>query len=117
MAKVTVHAGDFLKGTGSFGMGCFTLKTKPEQFVGETILVSKLASVEPASEERVKKVLGTVGWGAAGALMLGPLGLLAGVLIGGNKKEVTFIATFKDGRKLLATTDSKSFTKMQAAVF
>jgi len=30
---------------------------------------------------------------------------------------VTFIAKFKDGRKLLATTDSKTFTKLRALVF
>jgi len=43
--------------------------------------------------------------------------LLAGLLLGGNKKEITFVAKFKDGRKLLATTDSGTFTKLQAAVF
>lgn len=50
-------------------------------------------------------------------LALGQVGLLAGLILGGNKKEVTFVAKFKDGRKMLATTDSKSFTKMQAATF
>jgi hypothetical protein len=38
-------------------------------------------------------------------------------MLGGRKKEVTFIARFKDGRKLLATTDSSTYTKLQAAVF
>ena len=45
--------------------------------------------------------------------MLGPVGLL----LGGKKKEVTFIARFKDGRKMLATTDNKTFVSLKAQVF
>ena len=65
----------------------------------------------------MKKIGGTVGWGAVGAIALGPVGLLAGLLLGGKKKEVTFVARFKDGRKLLATTDNGTFTKIKAAIF
>jgi len=83
----------------------------------EGIHSSQLAEVELASEEAVKRLGGTVGWGAVGALALGPVGLLAGLLLGGNKKDVKFVAKFKDGRKMLATTDSKAFTQMKAAVF
>ncbi|MDW1605626.1 MULTISPECIES: hypothetical protein [unclassified Vibrio] len=117
MAKIKVHAGDFLEGEGSLSFGVLNLKTSEKKFMGENILLTQLESVELASEENVKKIGGTIGWGAAGALVLGPAGLLAGLLLGGKKKDVTFVALFKDGRKLLATTDSKSFTKLQAAVF
>jgi hypothetical protein len=127
MAKVTVHAGDFKPGQGSFTsllkdretgiVGAFTLRTEAHAFIGETILVAQLASVEIASEEAVKRVGGTVGWGLAGAALLGPVGLLAGLLAGGRGKDVTFVARFKDGRRLLATTDSKTFTMLQAAIF
>lgn len=116
MSKVTIHAGDFLPGKGEFSSGSFMLKTEARSFMGEIIPVKQLASVEIASEENVKKMLGTIGWGAVGALF-GPIGLLAGVLAGGRKKEVTFTAKFKDGRKLLATTDGDTFIKLQAAVF
>ena len=117
MAKVTVHAGDFLKGDGQFSFGSLTLKTTEHAWLGETIQLSQLESVDVASEESVKKIGGAIGWGAAGALVLGPVGLLAGLLLGGKKKEVTFVAKLKDGRRLLATTDSKTFIKLQAAVF
>lgn len=117
MAKVTVHAGDFLKGDSQFSFGSLVLRTEAHSFVGEAIPITQLDSVEAASEESVKKIGGTVGWGAAGALVLGPVGLLAGLLLGGRKKEVTFVAKFKDGRKLLATTDNGTYTKLQAAVF
>lgn len=117
MAKVKVHAGDFIKGEGQISFGSLTLKTEQHSWVGEAIPFSALETVEVASEESVKRIGGTVGWGAAGAVILGPVGLLAGLLLGGKKKDVTFVAKFKDGRKLLATTDNKSFTKLQAAVF
>lgn len=117
MAKVTVHAGDFLQGSSQYSFGSLILRTEAHAFLGETIPVAQLESVDVASEESVKKLGGTIGWGAAGAIVLGPVGLLAGLLLGGKKKEVTFVAKFKDGRKLLATTDSGTFTKLQAAVF
>lgn len=117
MAKIKVHAGDFLKGDGQFSFGSLTLMTTAHSFVGETIPVSSLETVAIATEENVKKLGGTIGWGVAGGVLLGPVGLLAGLLVGGRKKEITFVATFRDGRKLLATTDSKTFTKLQAACF
>jgi hypothetical protein len=117
MAKVTVHAGDFLKGEGQFSFDSLILKTTEHSWVGETISITQLETVEVASEESVKKIGGTIGWGAAGALVLGPVGLLAGLLLGGKKKEVTFLAKFKDGRKFLATTDNGTFIKLRAAVF
>src|SRR6185312_15461439 len=103
MAKIKVHAGDFLAEDGQFSslFGNLVLKTKEHSFVGETIPLTQLEAVEIASEESVKKLGGTIGWGAAGGLLLGPVGLLAGLLLGGRKKEVTFIAKFKDGRKVL----------------
>jgi hypothetical protein len=117
MAKVTVHAGDFLKGDGQYSFGSFMLRTEAHPWAGETIPATSLETIEVASEEAVKKVGGTIGWAAAGAVVLGPVGLLAGLLLGGKKKEVTFVAKFKDGRKLLATTDGPAFIKMQAAIF
>lgn len=117
MAKVKVLAGDFLEADGEYSWGSLKLKTKEHSWVGETIPLNQLDTVDIATEESVKKIGGTVGWGAAGAVILGPVGLLAGLLLGGKKKEVTFVAKFKDGRKLMASTDSKTFTKLQAAVF
>lgn len=119
MSAITVHAGDFSKGKGSISSNIISLAWAPgDGFTGKTVaLDGNLESISMASEEEVKRTGGTLGWGAAGAVLLGPVGLLAGLLLGGKSKNVTFVAVFKDGKKMLATTDTKSFTKMQALVF
>ena len=73
---------------------------------------SQIKEITVASEESVKRLGGTVGWGVAGAVLLGPVGLLAGLFLGGKGKETSFIIAFNDGRKMLATTDSKTYTSL-----
>jgi uncharacterized protein with ACT and thioredoxin-like domain len=117
MATVNVLAGDFLEGNGQYSLGSLVLKTKKHRFLGEKIPSDQLDTLDIATEENIKKMAGTVGWGTAGTIVLGPVGLLAGLLLGGKKKEVVFVASFKDGRRLMASTDGKTFTKLQASVF
>jgi hypothetical protein len=122
MAKINVHAGDFHKGKGSQFLNGFLLAdTGKRNWIGnpkwERIAAKEFETLEVASEENVKRLGGTVGWGVAGAVLLGPVGLLVGLLAGGKKKEVTFILRLQDGRKILASTNSKCFTAMQSAIF
>ncbi|RYD86046.1 MAG: hypothetical protein EOP84_00295 [Verrucomicrobiaceae bacterium] len=114
MARVKLHAGDFGKGEARFEGGKFQF---PKGLWFEWVKEGQLEELEAANEETVKRVGGTVGWGAAGLVVLGPVGLLAGLLAGGRGKDVTFVAKFKDGRKMMATTDSKTFIKMKAVLF
>jgi len=80
-------------------------------------LGQKLSSIEMMTDEKVKKLGGTAGWGFVGAVALGPLGAIGGMLLGGNKQRVTFAAELKDGRRFLAETDGKTWQKIQALVF
>lgn len=75
-------------------------------------LNGQVERVELVTEESKKKFLGSAGWGLVGGLALGPLGLLAGVLAGGNKKEVCFACHLKDGRKFMAIADSKTYQEI-----
>lgn len=84
---------------------------------GEKLQFKDLAEVSIADEENVKRVGGTIGWGIAGAALLGPAGMLAGLLLGGKSKDVTFIAKLKNGRKFMATCTSKEWKAIQAARF
>lgn len=111
MGKVTIYGGDFAEQVIYFishvlviagGMG------------NEKIPSKQLKSVEVATENTVKKLSGSIGLGLAGGLLLGPVGMIAGALAGGNKKEITFVATFHDGRTFVATTDPKTFANIKA---
>ncbi|SDL77491.1 hypothetical protein SAMN05661010_02511 [Modicisalibacter muralis] len=118
MANIKIHAGDFAKQGATFSFGSFSF-LEPDR-IWKTVTYSArkdIDDIDIASEENVKRIGGTVGWGAAGAIVLGPVGLLAGLLAGGRKKDVIFAVRFKDGRKALCTVDSKTFTKIQAATF
>jgi hypothetical protein len=110
MAAIKVLAGDFTKKDAYF-------KNHKFEFTGETVSISKIKTLEVASEENIKRVGGTVGWGVAGTIALGGIGLLAGLVLGGKGKEISFVAQFKDGRRLLATTDSKTYSIINAEFF
>lgn len=87
------------------------LNTKGWFKVDKYLLNDHVASVEIVTEENKKKFMGSAGWGLVGGLALGPLGLLAGVLAGGNKKEVCFACVLEDGRKFIAKSDTKIYQK------
>ncbi len=115
-----IHAGDF----GENNQGIYRTWDKTFHMPRDGAMFRKVKygldqveTCEMASEESVKRLGGTVGWGATGAVLLGPVGLLAGLLAGGRGKDVTFILAFKDGKKALCTAKSKHYQEIQAALF
>ena len=113
LGRIEIIAGDFRKGKDSqFVRGKFLMK-KEGKFIRETIPISELAKVEQATEEAVVSIGGAAGWGLAGGVLLGPVGLLAGLLLGGRGKDSTFICMFKDGRKFLGTASTSVFNDLQ----
>jgi len=119
MAKIKFSAGDFgiTSGEYTFATNKFKIVEAVKEGSGYTYNVVEISgddveTIMVASEENVKKLKGTVGWGAVGWLTLGPVGLLAGLLLGGKKKETSFIIGFKDGRKALGTMQTKEYAKM-----
>lgn len=85
---------------------------KNDKFKKEDIL-----SADIVTEENQKSIAGKLGWGAAGAIALGPLGLLAGVLGGGNKNVLVVAVAFQDGRKILLQGKSKELMPLVGAAF
>ncbi len=116
--KFIIHGGDFIKGANppSFGTAAFQMCTEAHRWMGETILARNIKTIEVLTEASVKSLSGTLGWGAIGALTLGSLGGLAGLIGGGRGTDVTFACEFKDGRKLVATVDSKTYAKIRGAM-
>jgi hypothetical protein len=100
---INIHAGDFEKRPNHYYKnGKFYMRIKGK-FFPEKIYSSQIAKLELATEESVISLGGAAGWGIAGTVLLGPIGLLAGLILGGKGKKVTFICVFKDGRKFLGT--------------
>ncbi|MCK9797938.1 hypothetical protein M1B34_09410 [Pseudomonas sp. MAFF 302030] len=108
MATIKVLSGDFLQGDGEYRRGTFKLKTAFNASPGVEIKASAFKTLEIATEDSVTSN-DALSFGIAGAMLLGPVGALAGYLIAGTETEVTFIGTFKDGRQLLAATDKRTY--------
>ncbi|MCY1458873.1 hypothetical protein D9M71_762930 [compost metagenome] len=107
-----MQSGDFLQGEGEYRNGSLTLKTPRSPSPGERISLARISELRLASLESSRSLGSALGWGVAGALVAGPVGLLAGLWLGGKEEEATFLATFKDGRKLMAITDGKTWSKI-----
>lgn len=107
MANIEVLSGDFLQGAGEYRHGTFRLKTVLNS-AGVEIKASAFKSLEIATESPIANK-DAFGYGIAGAMLLGPVGAIAGYLMAGTENEVTFIGTLKDGRQLMAATDSSTY--------
>jgi hypothetical protein len=119
MADVSVLAGDFNGAVpGAYVFGSLHL-ARPGAWSTTDVYVIRndAVTLEIASEETVTKVGGAIGWGAVGGLVAGPVGLLAGAMLGGKGEKVAFVAEFIDGKKLMAICDKATWTKMLADKF
>ncbi len=74
----------------------------------EKIPLAAVTEVEIATEDSARRW----GMGAAGLVLLGPVGLLGALA---TKKKITFLATLKDGRKFLATANQKVYQTILGA--
>ncbi len=81
----------------------------------ERIPSGQIASLEIATQEHLKEMAGVLAGGIVGAVFFGPIGLLAGMLSGGDKTAVTFICRFRDGRRFLGRCDAATYAEFQAA--
>lgn len=86
-------------------------------FSKDLIPLDRIESAELVTQENQTSVIGKMGWGAVGAVALGPLGLLAGVLGGGNRSMMVMAIKFKDGRKVLLQGKSKDMQVLLGSVF
>lgn len=77
--------------------------------------LDEIVSCDLVTADNYSSIAGKVGWGAVGAIALGPLGLLAGVLGGGNKRERVVSIVFDDGRKAMIKCSPKEAEALLAA--
>ncbi|ANI61436.1 hypothetical protein PGR6_38630 [Pseudomonas sp. GR 6-02] len=69
-----------------------------------------------ANEDSINNIKDVIGFGVAGAMLLGPIGAIAGFMLAGKETEVTFLATLKDGRRLLAAVDNDTFDEISRKI-
>lgn len=86
-------------------------------FKNDKMRKDDILSADIVTEENHKSIAGKLGWGAVGAVTLGPLGLLAGVLGGGNRQSMVVAVAFKDGRKVLLQGKPKELMPLIGAAF
>jgi len=81
----------------------------------EFIPVDKIASVSLVSEDNKGSGVAAAGGAVAGALLLGPLGLLGGLIAGaavGGHKKAGAILTHVDGRQAVLFSDTQDILEL-----
>ena len=79
------------------------------------IAAKDLDTVEILTDENKISVLGGIGWGIAGTLIAGPIGLLVGGLLGANKKQHTVLVKLRSGKSFLANCNGNEYGQLTAA--
>lgn len=115
-----VLAGDFTKGPAvkiSRGlMGGFKkLKLRRGLFRSSSYRACDITSLELVDGHNQTSILGKVVWGAAGLALLGGIGMLAGILGGGNRTRRLVVLGFKDDRSVMLECSAKEYTILAAA--
>ncbi|AKR55736.1 hypothetical protein XM25_07977 [Devosia sp. H5989] len=83
----------------------------------DRVPMGEIASCTLVTQENQTSILGKVGWGAVGAVALGPLGLLAGVIGGGNHSHRVVVFETADGRKAMVRCSAAEAEALLAASF
>lgn len=97
---IHVISGDFEIGTWT-GEGLIPNTTM--KYKGTTIQLKDLESVSMLEIIQEKDLKSKLGLGIIGALALGPIGAVAGLIFGGNTQYVLFEARLKNGKSFKAT--------------
>jgi hypothetical protein len=118
MSKIKILSGDFPKQNGQLISGnMFRFINPGHSILGEKISTSNLTALDEVSHEEAKRILGTAGMGILGMILFGWIGLIVGLICGGNSRKVIFRAEFRDGRKFIAQCNKKVFNNLKADVF
>ncbi len=86
-------------------------------FAHDVVALAEIESADIVTQANQTSIAGKMGWGAVGAVALGPLGLLAGVIGGGNRSSTIIAVKFKDGRAVLLEGKSTEMQSVLGAAF
>ena len=77
-------------------------------------ITNNLESIEQITEENKNNLLAKAGWGTVGGLLLGPVGIAAGLWFTGKSKEICIACELKTGEKFVANVDSEVYKEFVA---
>ena len=77
-------------------------------------LDNNIIDLEEITEENKHKILAKAGWSTLGAIALGPVGLLAGLFMGGKKKMICAAIKCKSGESILVECENKVYQELYA---
>lgn len=75
-------------------------------------LYDNLVSITQITDENKASFVGKAGWGLVGGLALGPVGLLAGLLAGGNKKVACCAFEMLPNYRFVAEIEAKTYAAL-----
>lgn len=117
MASIEILGGSFPAKKYSFMNNMLIIPHLDGEFSREEIHETNIESVEVMDEQNKNSILKKAGAGVVGGVLLGGVGLAAGLLAAGSGKEVVFLCTLKDGRHFLAKTNGKIYQHFMTAAF
>ena len=95
--------------------GKYTLEIPEGFFKSRKVsLNDHLTAVEHITEENTYSILGKAGWGTLGAIALGPVGLLAGLVLGGNSVELCCACKLDTGEEFLVSCETEECQKLKS---
>lgn len=68
---------------------------------------------ELVTEANKQKIGSSLGWGAVGAVLMGPLGAVAGAAIGGRKSKKLIACEFSDDRKFIIEVGPNDYARFK----
>ena len=114
MLKVLASGASMFEEGDLLGIGPFSWNPFAEPKIGKSLtkcVPLELLNVELLNEEKAKSFLGAAGLGLAGAALAGTLGLVLGVIAGGNKKSKVYALSYKDLKIVVETSNSSDQKK------
>ncbi len=116
MSRFEILSGDFLSGKGTFQAGVFQIETDLFPWPGLALPTTAFRGISAVSEESSSDTTSALTLGLAGAMVLGPLGAVAGFALSSQKQEVTFMVELHDGRTLLGLASIDDYQRLEQAI-
>ena len=120
MLKVLASGTSMFKEGDRLAIGPFSINIFREPHIGKSwgkkVALSVL-KIELMNEEKAKSFLGAAGMGLVGSALVGPLGLIVGVLAGGNKNSKVYALSYKDIQFIVESSNKTDQQKLDNAVY